>query len=175
MVVVVAGSETSGVVGTQGIVVTHQVTSLARPKASGVVSTMVVGTNDILSVMVSMGIRMSLLSSTIFLNLGFTSKLVANRRASIKNTTSALELIQCNLGLNSGGMEGGFVLDALVDWDRGVDYGGLDNLALNNRLNDLVDVVVNMLSGNRTAGNLLVGGGENGGGGFELLGLLFIH
>jgi hypothetical protein len=140
-------------------------------KAGGVASAMVVGTNNILSVMVSISIRMSLLSTTVFLDLGFTSKLVANRRASIKNTPSALELIQCHFGLNSGRMEGGFVLDTLVDRDRSVDYGGLDNLALDYGLNDLVNVVVDVFSGNGAAGNLLVGGWENSGGGFELLSL----
>ena len=39
----------------------------------------------------------------------------------------------------------GFIVVSLVDWDSGVNYGWLNSLLLNNRLDRLVDMVVDVL------------------------------
>lgn len=69
-------------------------------------------------------------------------------------------------------MEGGAVLDALVDGDRGVDYGGLDYLALDHGLDYFVHVMVNMFTSDGSGGYLDVLCWKGGGCGFEVEGLL---
>lgn len=69
-------------------------------------------------------------------------------------------------------MECGAVLDALVDGDRGVDYGGLDYLALDHGLDNFVYVMVDMFTSNGAGGYLDLLGRKGGGSGLEVEGLL---
>lgn len=55
-------------------------------------------------------------------------------------------------------MVGSSVVMDLMDWYSGVDDVGLDSLLVNNRLNGLMDVVVDVLAANSGCGTLAVSG-----------------
>jgi hypothetical protein len=112
-----------------------------------------------LSVSVSIGV--CLVSSTVFPNLGLTFKHVDGLVAAFKNTTGTFVFLECHLGLDGYGMESRGVLDSFVDWNSGVDNGGLDNLTLDNGLNLLINMMVSVLAGDSGAGNVGMLDGKN--------------
>ena len=67
--------------------------------------------------------------------------------AAAKVATLALELLHGQGGELGGGVVLGLVLVDLVDGDGRMDHGGLDGLLLHDRLNDLVHMVVDVLTG----------------------------
>lgn len=110
---------------------------------------------------VAVSIRVCLVSSTIFPNLGLALKHVDGLVAAFKNTTGTFVFLECHLGLDGYGMEGRGVLDPFVDWNSGVDNSGLDNLTLDNWLNLLINMMVGMLAGDGSAGDVGMLDGKN--------------
>lgn len=85
-----------------------------------------------------------------------------------ERAAGALVLLEGHGWLDGFGVEGGFALDGLVDGLGGVDDFWLDDFALENGLDDLVDVVVAVFFGGDGALLGALGGGVDGGGGLEL-------
>jgi hypothetical protein len=91
--------------------------------------------------------------------LWHTLELVVTLLATAENTTLLLELVHCH-GRESGSlMVGSSVVVNLVDGNGGVDYVGLDDLLLDNRLDSLVNVVVDMLAADSGCDTLALCGG----------------
>lgn len=110
---------------------------------------------------VSVSIRVCLVSPTVFPNLGLALKHVDCLVAAFKNTTGTSVFLERHLRLDGYGMEGRGVLDSFVDWNSGVDNGRLDNLTLDNGLNLLINMMVGVLAGDGSAGNVGMLDGKN--------------
>jgi len=82
------------------------------------------------------------------LSAGLAGEAIGTGLAAGKATTLLLELVETD-GREGGGavVLGGVVVD-FVNWDGGVDDVRLNGLLLHNRLDGLVDVVVDVLAGN---------------------------
>jgi len=84
-------------------------------------------------------------------SLRLTSKCIGALLAARKRSSLSLEVIQGDGWELSSGVVLRLVLVNFVHWDGSVDDGWLDGLLLNDRLDVLMDVVVNMLAGNGLA------------------------
>ena len=119
-------------------------------------------------VAVDVGVWVRMLGAAVLTDLGLALEVLADSAASLEGPAGSEELLHRHLGLHGGGVEGGLVLDALVDRDRGVDHRGLDHFPLDHGHDLLVHVVVDMLALDGAYVHLLVGGGEDGGCGTQL-------
>lgn len=77
---------------------------------------------------------------------GLTSKAVVTSLTSSKGTALRLELVHAHGRELAGRVVLSLVVVNLVDGDSGVDDAGLDNILLDNWLDDLVDMVVAVLT-----------------------------
>lgn len=76
-----------------------------------------------------------------------------------ESSTLSLEFFHSHSGKSGGAVVGSLVVVNLVNRDCGVNNVGLDGLLLYDRLNGLVNVVVNVLTANGSSGALAVCGG----------------
>lgn len=70
--------------------------------------------------------------------------------AAVKGAAIGLIFLQSHGRLDGLGVESSILFDTLVDGNSGMDDSGLDHLALKNRLNNFVDMVVSGFFGNNT-------------------------
>lgn len=106
--------------------------------------------------------------TTVLHNLGLALKDIAALGAALDGAAGGEELLHGHDGLDSLGVEGWLLLDALVDGDGGVGDDGTDDLALNDGLDGLVDVVVMVLADDGFSAFDDACRGEDFAGGFEL-------
>lgn len=90
---------------------------------------------------------MGLLCPAIFPDLRLALKDIDCLRLSVQHASGAVVLFECHLWLNRDRVEGGCVLNALVDRYGGVDDRWLDDFALDHGLYLLVDMVMRVFAG----------------------------
>jgi len=93
--------------------------------------------------------------------LGHALELVVTLLTAGQGSTLVLEVAHAHGGQSGGLVVGGTVVVNLVDGDGGVDYIGLDSLLLDDRLDSLMDVVVDMLASDRGCDTLALRGALN--------------
>jgi len=116
---------------------------------------------DVVVVAVTLGVAddTETTSSTSTNILGDTLEGVVALFTTSESSTLLLELIHSHGRESCSAVVGGLVVVNLVDGNGGVDDVGLNSLLLNNRLDGLVDVVVNVLASNGGSSALAVCGG----------------
>ncbi|GAO49938.1 hypothetical protein G7K_4074-t1 [Saitoella complicata NRRL Y-17804] len=103
------------------------------------------------------------LGTTVGLNAGdLAGEGLADLTSALEGTTSSLELLHGHGGLDGGLVDDRSLLDGLVNGDGGLDDLVLDGLALNDGLDNLLNVVVGVLSSDGTGIYLDALGREDG-------------
>ena len=90
--------------------------------------------------------RVRPIRTPILLNLRFSLKNITSLLLSIQNPSDTLVLLEGHLRLDGRRVERRLVDDLFVDGARGVYYGRLDHLALDDRLHIFIYVVVSVLT-----------------------------
>jgi hypothetical protein len=157
LAVVTSGAETS----TGGVQLTLiEAGSIVTVTGSVVVVTMAGSTANVVVVVVARaftdGTEATSCASTNVLR--DTLESIIALLAAGKSSTLVLELVHGHGRKSSGAVVGGLVVVNLVDGNGGVNNVGLDGLLLDDRLDSLVDVVVNVLTANGSSGALAVCG-----------------
>jgi len=160
---VTACGVTSGIAGevaginTSVVVTIGRVSGVTETRRAGVVevTVLVVLSSGVVAVMDRTETCSSCATSNV---LGYTLKLIVTLLASGQGTALRLELAHGHRWQSSGLVVSGSVVVDLMDGDSGVDDVGLDGLLLDNRLNGLVDVMMNVLAANGGSDALALSG-----------------